>query len=151
MNLRKDHYRFSKLFENHSWQGLKNRGDRSVASPCSNFLSDAFCRKVGVPGSGTSSGKVPSRGEHPAACLRRPRGSKSSPPERGVCRPVLLLVFGFFPFTVCQISFGRMTGPLALPVAASPGHETLKKIKTLSGGSLGSRVDEERSQLRELM
>lgn len=26
-----------------------------------------------------------------------------------------------------------------------------QKIKTLSGGSLGSRVDEERSQLRELM
>ena len=39
--------------------------------------------------------------------------------------------------------------PLALPVAAGLWRNS--EIKTLSGGSLGSRVDEERSQLRELM
>ena len=59
-------------------------------------------------------------------------------------------------YTVVKSLFGRHTrdrAPGATPVAASPGPETLKngRMKTLSGGSLGLRVDEERSQLRELM
>lgn len=69
-------------------------------------------------------------------CLARPR-----PPESGVPHFVFLIAkSNFFPFVQSR---GRLYDAASVYVK--------RLLTTLSGGSLGSCVDEERSQLRELM
>ena len=53
----------------------------------------------------------------------------------------------------CRDEILRTTGGGVAPPSQSPTNCAVKGAKntTLCGGSLGSRVDEERSQLRELM
>ena len=60
-------------------------------------------------------------------------------------RPTFVFFSGFFHDTVAYC-----LGVARLTVATANATEKLRDI-TLSGGSLGSCVDEERSQLRELM
>lgn len=66
---------------------------------------------------------------------------------RSVCpvRVALALFFSFF-FSLLSLYVGWLF--LEKPASRREANETKK---TLSGGSLGSCVDEERSQLRELM
>ena len=94
-------------------------------------------------------------------CLwRKPEGSVRTarfkePPgclqlARGVLQPAAPTAVLFFQslFRILQLG-ADAPKPLAPLVAAGLWRNF--EIKTLSGGSLGSRVDEERSQLRELM
>ena len=167
MNLRKDHYRFSNLFERHSWQGLEKRGDRSVSSSCSTFVSDAFLSE----GWGTWLWNHPvARGSRPEESTRR-LACADREVQRALFPPFSLLQLArgasgkvwwweraaptfrrfFFLFTVAKSLSVVKTEALGSACCRRAPGTKLEKIKTLSGGSLGSRVDEERSQLRELM
>ena len=139
MNLRKDHYRFTN-------QVCKTLRDKAVSGPSRPSLCKTFCWRL-FEGRGTwpwMSGLTPGESKRRAACCaRRPARFKEP-----AAAPTLVTRFLF---TVCisyvsglssrRLRLGR------LPRALGKNFE----IKTLSGGSLGSRVDEERSQLRELM
>ena len=164
--------------KNHWWQGKHNQQRETAAFPssCSTLMREAFVRRLGYlalddddPVARVTRSK--SGGEHSVACLHRPRGSKSLPffqafpapaclwsprlsarlGKRGGGRPALLLFFFSFHCSDASQSVGNDRA-LGFACCREPrARNVTLEIKTLSGGSLGSRVDEERSQLRELM
>ena len=159
MNLRKDHYRFFQKLLLEGTRGKarwkRKRGGRRAFSSCSTYLSDVF---VGRSGYLAPAGWCPFRRTALGGLLAPTARFKEHPlqRERGEAAPPFRRFRFYRLYTVVKSLFGRHTrdrAPGATPVAASPGPETLKngRMKTLSGGSLGLRVDEERSQLRELM
>lgn len=153
MNLRKDHYR---VLASTPRGSNANELERTFEDRCNR--DDADCGPEQFAGRSSRTAcylvlvcGVPisiclrSRGAS-GVCLRRPSrdGSKNAKLVFGFRRPACLMFS-------CYLNYRRFTvdsSRLATSVVVSLRDE---RDKTLSGGSLGSCVDEERSQLREVM
>ena len=164
MNLRKDHYRFTNFsrFAKHPVARQKTQSEEGpLRSPRFQlFEVGGFFGSVGVPGPGT--GDKVLRGRARSAVPRADREVQRAAPRLpalvGRGRPDLPRFVVFSLCTVREVSKSsglssrRRPWPRQLPRALGAKLLFLwGRLKTLSGGSLGSRVDEERSQLRELM
>ena len=80
------------------------------------------------------------------------RRTRETHPCRSLCvRPTRLPSVRPGTFFSLQLTVAIELEGMLAPSDVAPTLQSRNEIKTLSGGSLGSRVDEERSQLRELM
>ena len=154
MNLRKDHYRVlaaavaSQLSSSANEQTRHHGGCGQPV--CLNPVREF--RGVPVSISVVYQYRRSARASGSGRCLPNGDGSKNSLPETGGRRPAcsfFVVVFSSTTTVNLPLYIARPIGNRSTRVYDFRRNEII--IITLSGGSLGSCVDEERSQLREVM